>query len=156
MLQRISTMADRSEISMQREFDVAWRSESKVLFLWSVFRMFLGYQTFAMTGALAWQVTDSNKKNIICLRGDRTGILPGFSPLVCRVLLFFLLISSYSLLRTQMGIRIINSVSKGRHYQTHFVQLTWKYANSSSHSISSSFYNIHYLLYLNFYIVSFS
>lgn len=62
MLQRISTMADRSEISMQREFDVAWRSESKVLFLWSVFRMFLGYQTFAMTGALAWQVTNSNKK----------------------------------------------------------------------------------------------
>lgn len=137
MLQRISTMADRSEISMQRQFDVAQRSESKVLFLWSVFRMFLGYQTFAMTGALAWQVTDSNKKNIICLRGDRTGILPGFSPLVCRVLLFFLLISSYSLLRTQMGIRIINSVSKvcyeGFYLHYQLIITLWKMKRPSFH-----------------------
>lgn len=42
-------------------------------------------ETFAMLGALAWQVTHSNEKFFCCLEGDRMGnfFSPGFSLLVC-------------------------------------------------------------------------
>lgn len=64
----------------------------------------LCHQAFAMAGALAWQVTNNNKKNIFFVRGGvRTGICPG-SPLRCAVSCFLSLCvySSWSLLHKEI------------------------------------------------------
>ncbi|EYU32782.1 hypothetical protein MIMGU_mgv1a016492mg [Erythranthe guttata] len=65
--------------------------------------------TFAMMGALAWQVTNLIKKDIFLL-GERHGVFAQLSPCVCRVVTFvFVRYSNVPLFNSIPAIRPIKS-----------------------------------------------